>query len=248
MPQRKKSNPIWVFIQILGELVLTAGLVAMLYVAWQLYYTDFTADKAQTKIVKDISQEFKTAPAENSKDTSNDMSSFGDPIVPPVPAADGDKFGIVYIPRFGAEYARPLIQGTTIPILDTLGIGHYNETQMPGEVGNFAVAGHRNTNGSVLDLIGELQPGDHIYVQTKEGFYQYTYRNTIYVSPSQPDVLDEVPLSPKTKPTDRIMTLTSCHPRYTDHERVIAFAQFSGWRPADKGAPAEIAQAVAANQ
>ena len=89
----------------------------------------------------------------------------------------GTTIGVVYVPRFGADYTRPLVQGTTPAVLDTLGIGHYEGTAMPGAVGNVAVAGHRQTHGAVLDNIDSLVPGDRIYVQTRDGYYVYSFRN-----------------------------------------------------------------------
>ncbi|MFT4245793.1 MAG: class E sortase [Micrococcaceae bacterium] len=238
---KTKSSSALTFLQVFGELILTAGVIAMLYVVWQLFYTDYTADKAQKKMVHNISKNFSVVkPAQD-----NNMSSFGDPVVDTSTKQYGQQYGVIYIPRFGADYSRPLVQGTGVDILDTLGIGHYVDSQEPGQVGNFAVAGHRNTSGSVLNLIGELQPGDHIYVQTKDGFYQYTYRNSMYIHPSRSDVIDPVPTVDGAKPNERYMTLTSCHPRYTDHERVAAYAVYTGWRPASAGAPAEIAKIVA---
>ena len=78
-------------------------------------------------------------------------------------------------------------------MLDTLGIGHYQGTAMPGAAGNFAVAGHRQTHGAVLDNIDALVPGDRIYVQTREGYYVYVFRNSQIVLPSRTDVLLPVP-------------------------------------------------------
>ena len=45
------------------------------------------------------------------------------------------------VPRFGEDYARVIGEGVGNPVLNStsLGIGHYTGTQMPGEVGNFAV-------------------------------------------------------------------------------------------------------------
>ncbi len=51
------------------------------------------------------------------------------------------------------------------------------DTAMPGAVGNVAVAGHRQTHGAVLDNIDTLVPGDRIYVQTRDGYYVYIFRN-----------------------------------------------------------------------
>ena len=72
-------------------------------------------------------------------------------------------------------------------MLDTLGIGHYQGTAMPGAAGNFAVAGHRQTHDAVLDHVDALVPGDRIYVQTREGYYVYVFRNSQTGLPSRTD-------------------------------------------------------------
>jgi sortase A len=131
-------------------------------------------------------------------------------------------------------------------VLDTLGLGHYSSTAMPGAVGNFAVAGHRQTHGAVLDNIHTLVPGDRIYVQTKDGYYVYVFRNNQIVLPSRTDVLEPVPTRPGVAPTESFLTMTSCNPRFGSQERIIAFALLESWRPASAGPPAEIAAQVAA--
>ncbi|WP_287901655.1 class E sortase, partial [Arthrobacter sp.] len=145
----------------------------------------------------------------------------------------------------GSDYSRPLIQGTSQDVLDTLGLGHYDKTAMPGALGNFAVAGHRQTHGSVLDNIHLLQPGDKIYVQTREGFYTYVYRNTEIVLPNRVDVILPVPTVPGAQPKERLMTMTSCNPRFGSEERIIAYSVMESWRPLSAGAPREIAPLVA---
>ena len=110
--------------------------------------------------------------------------------------AHGAAIGVIYVPRFGAEYSRPIIEGTSSDVIDTLGLGRYADTAMPGAVGNFAVAGHRQTRGAVLDNIHTLVPGDKIYVQTADGFYTYVFRNQEIVLPDRTDVILPVPRSP----------------------------------------------------
>ena len=68
-----------------------------------------------------------------------------EPVILPEPA-DAEVFGIMRIPRFGADYQVPMAGGVSrARTLDPIGIGHYPGTKMPGEIGNFAVAAHRTT-------------------------------------------------------------------------------------------------------
>ncbi len=135
--------------------------------------------------------------------TPSAPADYGPPKVAEAPG-HGGTIGIMYIPRFGADYTRPIVQGTSTDVLDTLGLGHYSDTAMPGATGNFAVAGHRQTHGAVLDNIHTLVPGDRIYVQTKDGFYVYVFRNNQIVLPSATDVLLPVPTQPAARPTESL--------------------------------------------
>jgi sortase A len=160
----------------------------------------------------------------------------------------GQPIGVIYIPRFGADYSRPIIEGTSQDVLDTLGLGRYAGTAMPGAMGNFAVAGHRQTHGAVLDNIHTLVPGDKIYVQTADGFYTYVFRNQEIVLPDRTDVLAPVPTQPGAEPQQRILTMTSCNPRFGAQERIIAYSIFDSWQPLSAGPPAPIAKQLAALQ
>lgn len=227
-------------VQILGELLITLGLVLLLFVGWQLWWTNIDADRAQAQAVQRLNEQF-SGPTTPQPDAQKD---WGEPVVGK-PPAHGQPFGIVYIPRFGEDYERPLVQGTSQDVLDTLGLGHYDSSAMPGAVGNVAVAGHRQTNGKVLDRIDALSPADRIYVRTADGYYTYAVRNREIVLPSDASVIAPVPGEPGKEPADRLLTLTSCNPRFGSTERFIVYAVLERWQPASAGPPQEIAHHLA---
>lgn len=229
-------------VQVLGELLMTLGLILLLFVGWDLWWTNVTADHQQEQAVQNFARQLN-APVKPPAGTP-DRQDYGTPRVAQ-PQEHGQMLGVVYVPRFGADYSRPLIQGTSQDVLDTLGLGHYDKTAMPGAVGNFALAGHRQTHGSVLDNIHLLQPGDKVYVQTREGYYTYVYRNSEIVLPSRVDVLLPVPTDRNAQPKERLMTMTSCNPRFGSEERIIAYSVMESWRPLNAGPPREIAPLVA---
>lgn len=232
-------------VQIVGELLITAGVILLLFVAWQLWWTNVASDARQREVVKDFARELVGPVAPKpSQETAAAAPDYGAPAVAKAPG-HGGTIGIMYVPRFGQNYARPIVEGTTSDVLDTLGLGHYGSTAMPGAVGNFAVAGHRQTHGAVLDNIHTLVPGDKIYVQTKDGYYVYVFRNNRIVLPSDADVLLPVPSMPGARPTERILTMTSCNPRFGSEERIIAYSLLDHWQPASAGPPAEIVAQVA---
>lgn len=239
-PPRAPRGVVGWTVQILGELLITLGLVLLLFVGWQLWWTNIDADRAQAQAVQRLNEQF-SGPTTPQPDAQKD---WGEPVVGKAPA-HGQPFGIVYIPRFGEDYERPLVQGTSQDVLDTLGLGHYDSSAMPGAVGNVAVAGHRQTNGKVLDRIDELSPGDRIYVRTAEGYYTYAVRNREIVLPSDASVIAPVPGQPGKEPTDRLLTLTSCNPRFGSTERFIVYAVLEHWQPSSAGPPQEIAHHLA---
>jgi sortase A len=230
-------------VQIAGELLMTAGVILLLFVAWQLWWTNVASDARQSEVVKNFAQELG-GPVTPKPAPETAVPDYGAPAVAAAPG-HGGTIGIMYVPRFGQNYARPIVEGTTSDVLDTLGLGHYGSTAMPGAVGNFAVAGHRQTHGAVLDNIHTLVPGDKIYVQTKDGYYVYVFRNNRIVMPSDADVLLPVPSKPGARPTERVLTMTSCNPRFGSEERIIAYSLLDHWQPASAGPPAEIAAQVA---
>jgi sortase A len=231
-----------------GELLLTAGVVLLLFVAWQLWWTNLDADARQREVVKDFARGLSGPSDAEPSEAETAADAGGAAAGPAAGAAEpetGATIGVVYVPRFGAEYTRPVVQGTTPAVLDSLGLGHYEGTAMPGAAGNFAVAGHRQTHGAVLDHIDTLVPGDRIYVQTREGYYVYRFRNSEIVLPSGTDVLLPVPRQPSATPQESYLTMTSCNPRFGSQERFIAYSVLERWQPAAAGPPAEIAAQVA---
>lgn len=229
-------------VQVTGELLITIGIVLALFVVWQLWWTDLEANRSQQEAVQEFFADVDLPPADEPA-----PAPYGDPVVAVPPEGDGITFAVVYVPRFGADYAVPVSSGVGPDVLDTLGLGHYTGTAMPGGVGNFAVAGHRQSHGKALDAIHTLVPGDRIYVQTKDGYFSYVYRNMQIVLPDRVDVLAAVPTRPEAVATERFLTLTSCNPRFGSQERIIAYALMDSWQPLSAGPPAEIADVVAAN-
>src|SRR5690606_34666344 len=125
--------------------------------------------------------------------------------------------------------------------LDHGWIGVYDEAAMPGQVGNFSVAGHRTTWGFPLNRIDKLRLDDAIVVETPEGWYTYRFRTLEYVKPTEVDVLLDVPQVPGAETGERYLTLTACSPLYSLAERIIAYAVFEGFQPRTEGAPTSLA-------
>jgi sortase A len=230
-------------IGVLGELLVTAGVLVFLFLGWQLWLNDVIVGEQQNADAATLGQTWSAeVPPVREKPVA--PIDYGDPVVAVAPA-EAAKFAIMYIPRFGAKYARSVAEGvSTVRVLDKNGVGHYPGTQMPGEVGNFAVAAHRTTYGAPFGSIATLRVGDRIYVQTKQGFYTYVYRNTEYVYPNGVGVKKPIPQSSKPADGDRFLTMTSCNPKLSAAERIVAYSVLESWQPLSAGPPAQIAALV----
>jgi len=223
----------------IGEVLVTGGVVVLLFLGWQLWLNNLVLGNAQQVEAVQLQQSWDKG--EGVAPAPRERADPGDPIVTAVPA-NAVNFGTLIVPRFGADYARPIAEGVGLEdVLNKRGVGHYPGTQMPGEVGNFALAAHRTGWGSPFLDMNKLQLGDSIYIETEDGWYRYVFRSLEYVSPSGVGVLDPVPQDAGATPIDRIITLTSCNPLNSVSERIIAYGVYDTWYPRSEGAPAEIA-------
>ncbi|WP_257995241.1 class E sortase [Brevibacterium luteolum] len=233
-PEREPLGPVRGTIRAFGELCITAGLILILFVVWQLWWTDIAANEDNRNLANELTTQWQDNPR-------NELPE--DPDTPYVsdPADLNSAFGIMYIPRFGEDYYRTIAEGVSLePVLNRMGLGRYPNAAMPGEVGNFAMAGHRVTYGKPLNLIAEIRPGDEAIVQTADGYYTYTFVNFDIVLPDQTEVLAPVPDMPDYKGKDRIMTLTACNPMFSARERYIGYFELTDWRHASEGPPDSI--------
>jgi sortase A len=236
-----------------GQLLITAGVVVLLFVVYEVYVTNYFAHQQQTKV--------KTA-------LSKQWQSGDDPLLP-LPGqhapsvADGKGIAYLYIPRLGRDYAWAIVEGTTDADLEK-GPGHYSGTALPGQVGNFAVAGHRVGKGEPFLNLDHLRAGDVVIVQTESSWFVYRVKGTQHgnistpdadgiagreiVSPSDSAVLADVPDHPGARPTEKLMTMTTCHPKFTAAKRMIIHAALAKTVPASGTAMPAAIQALYAGQ
>ncbi len=213
----------------LGEVLITVGVLLLLFVTWQLWWTDVTANRDQAGTIQTLERGFG--------DGRHGGVADKGPLATLKSVPFGQAFAIVRIPRFGAGFARPVLEGTD---QDTLikGVGHYQGTAMPGVVGNFAVSGHRTTYGRPLHNIDLLRKGDVIVVETKASYVVYAVARHVIVTPNHVEVIAPVPQRPGVGPTTAWMTLTTCHPKYSASQRYVVFAKLVRVIPRANGLPA----------
>jgi sortase A len=231
--QDGKPGPDVSVVGVIGELLVTAGALVLLFVVWQLWLNDAVLRAAHDREAAQLSETWVASAPKPAEAGEVPIK----PVLLPKPG-DAEVFGVLRIPRFGEGYVAKLAGGVSASrTLNPLGLGHYPDSQMPGEFGNFAVAGHRNTHGKPLNLIGELHVGDAIVVEVPEGWYTYRFRTLEYVEPSGVGVLEPVPQADGVKASDSIITLTSCNPAFSTAERIIAYGVFESWTPRAAGTP-----------
>ncbi len=235
----------------IGEVLITLGVLVVLFLVWQLWLNDIMVGHQQgdyaRQLTKSWSQQHSSAPTPAPSATGPASAAGPQPSTDAPPeitsAVDGRPFATLIIPRLGPDYIRPVSQGIGSNVLNStkLGIGHYPTTQLPGQPGNMVLASHRKAYGGNFSDINTLHVGDHIYVQTPDGWYQYGFRNLEYVKPNGVGVLDPVPQVQGATPGQRYITLTTCNPLYSTAERIAAYGVFEAFYPASGGPPAEIA-------
>ena len=232
----------------LGELLLTAGVLVMLFVAWQMWIGDIIIAAQHNEEGAAVSAELAQQPAPELPPLieADDGMTYYEPPVPAAPA-DAQWFAQMHVPRFGADYNVGIYGGTSrARTLDDLGIGVYSNSKMPGEVGNFSMAGHRTTWGKPFNQIDKLKLNDAIVVETPDGWYTYRFRTLEYVKPTEVDVLLDVPQAPQLTTDERYITLTACSPLYSLAERIVAYGVFESFQPRAEGAPESLAPVEAA--
>jgi sortase A len=229
---------------VVGELLITAGVLVLAFLGYQVSLADLIVGGELNGEAIEQSQEWGAGYSDIPPSEAGDPSASEDPPVATAPA-NAERFANLIIPRFGGDYYRPIAEGVgTTDVLNKGNIGHYPTTQMPGALGNFALASHRSSGGGNFRDVHQLRVGDHIYVETSEGWYQYTFRNLEYVRPTGVGVLDPVPQVEGVEASERYITLTTCNPFFSTAERIIAYGVYDSFYPRAGGVPAEIASNV----
>lgn len=209
----------------IGQTFITAGVVILLFVAYELWFTGFETAREQKRLTSAIEEEWR-----------HGAGSYTSPadLLKPIPIGSG--VAVMRVPRFGRDWAKVIVEGVRLSDLKD-GPGHYPGTQLPGQVGNFVVSGHRTTYGAPFNRVDELKAGDAIVIETRDTWYTYLVTTAEIVRPTAIDVTYPVPHAKDEKPKLAMITLTSCHPKYSARQRIIVYGALSETLPKSKGTP-----------
>ena len=254
-PPPKPSGPerdyILLGLRGLGQTLITAGLVILLFVVYEVWVTNIFSHIQQTKLQHKLIQEWAKG-----EDPLVGLPGQASSTIP-----TGTGIANLYIPRLGPDYHFTIVEGTDAASLEK-GPGHYDGTALPGGIGDFAVAGHRVGKGEPFLNLDQLQPGDPVVVETAKTWYVYTVLGDVatknlavadaqgvvgreVVPPSDGRVILPVPNHAGVTPTRALMTMTTCTPKFTATDRMIVHANLTGtFASTGASPPAEVLAAI----
>jgi sortase A len=203
-PQRPPSRPRRRIATVIGVLLLLAGISVIGYFVWQYFGTNIVAKHKQAEIKKETRIKWDKG-------------------------VDGDAIAMLRVKRFGDDYEVPIVKGFDKAAL-ARGVGWDTESAKPGEIGNFAIAGHRVTHGEPFSKFPKLKKGDLVEVETRRDIYTYKLRNSgtsITVSFTTAWPLWRVP-DPKARnlePTERLITMLTCSELFHTNNRSVVIGE-----------------------
>lgn len=209
-----------------GRTSITAGVLILLFVAYQLWGTGIREAQSQERLRDDFEALLEgsgagpaptTTTTPGSTSSSSPTTTTRPETAPPIePVAEGEAVARIQIPKIGVD--KTVVEGVSLPDLKK-GPGHFPETPLPGQEGNAAIAGHRTTYGAPFGRIDEIGPGDEVIVQTVQGEFRYVFSEQLIVAPTQVEVLEDK--------GDNRLTLIACHPKYSARQRIVVVLQLA---------------------
>jgi sortase A len=223
-----------VIVRTVSELCITVGALIVLFVAYVLFWTGVKADHVMDDQIDTLHRQWAaTTPTPTVTPTPRASASPSEP----APYKSGKPFAIMYIPRLGFTWNKPVLEGTATNTLKK-GLGHYARTSQLGEQGNFSVAGHRRTYGDPFKDFPKLRRGDAVVLTDGTTWFTYRIDKGPYKTvPSDVEVIDPVPRKSGYKRSGRYLTLTTCDPEWGHSHRLIVWAHLDSTQPVEAGKP-----------
>lgn len=254
----KRTRSSTSFSQLSGELFLTLGVLLLLFAFYEAFWTNLASGRLQAQADAGLAETWEEDGGQRVNPRSARTLELG--------AA----FARIHVPSYGSDWQYAIVEGTDEEAL-LAGPGRYTDTQLPGEAGNFAVAGHRVGKGAPFNDLGALAVCDAVVIETQHEWITYrilpmssdgeqrraeaadcfTPAQTQRIAagdyahvagrhitlPGDVGVLDPVP-GQGTPPDDApaanlesLLTLTTCHPQFSNRERMIVHAMAVDTQP-----------------
>ena len=209
-----------------GELLITLGLVVLLFCAYELWVTGITTAHDQKQLGRDLTRTWAATPPSA-------------PLATPAPVAPpplGDAYARFYLPSLHGANPTVIVEGVGVPDLKK-GPGHWPQSAAPGQIGNLVFSGHRTTYGAPFGDLGELHTGDALIVETADTWFTYRVTGSEVVLPNALQVTLPVPDSPGAVPTQAVITLTTCTPKFSARQRLVIHGLLQATLPKSAGQP-----------
>ncbi|MFJ7591591.1 class E sortase [Streptomyces sp. NPDC097617] len=202
------------FLSLLGEVLITVGLVLGLFVAYSLWWTNVLADRQASARGDEIRQQWQSPSPQAAQPGALDTQ---------------DGVGFLHVPAMknGEVLVKP---GTDPDILDDGVAGYYTQpvkSALPwDEKGNFSLAAHRDGHGAKFHDIDKVRTGDAVVFETRDTWYVYkVFAELRQTSKYNTDVISAVPRDSGKAAPGRYITLTTCTPVYTSKYRYIVWGE-----------------------
>jgi LPXTG-site transpeptidase (sortase) family protein len=216
-----------------GEILITLGVIVLLLAAYEVWGKAAVVASHQAELDRSLDREWSgpdpTVTA--SPEQPDREEATPQPLGPP----PGHAIARLYLPSIGKFWV--VVEGVALADI-RWAPGHYPTSAMPGEVGNFAVAGHRNP-ATFWDL-DRVAAGDVVVVETRETWYVYQVTRNHIVTPDAVEVVAPVPGQPGVEPSEAMLTLTTCNPKWDNYQRLVVHATLVDQQPQSAGRPAAL--------
>ncbi len=223
--RRRSGGPVRTTARVVGEILITLGLVLLLFAVYEVYGKTAIINSHQNQLDQQLQNSW-TGP------TPTPTTSGGGKSAAPLAPPPGDAVARLYIPKLKKHWV--VVEGVSLKDI-RFAPGHYPGTALPGAIGNFAVAGHRVP--AIFWDLNEIQKSDTIVVETKDNWYVYTVTVNEIVTPHSVEVIAPTPDEPGVKASAAMLTLTTCNPKWDNYQRMVVHAKLVSTTPHSAGAP-----------
>ena len=213
-----------------GQTLITFGVVILLFCVYELYFTGLETAREQRALGSQLETFWRDG-------GGSYPTAAPKPGAPPLkPVEVGDAVAVIRVPKWSRDHLDYIVEGVTVRALKK-GPGHYPGTALPGQIGNFVVSGHRTTYGAPFGRLDDLEVGDPIVIETRDVWFTYTVTSKEVVRPTEIEVTYPIPRDAETTPTKALITLTTCHPKYSARQRLIVFGELTQTTKKSAGLP-----------